>query len=971
MNQEAIDIVQKCLDTKDPYLDLGRLGLRDEDFAEGTELDKLLRRCTHLERLVLSDGWWQWNKKGVRVKKESHNGGLYNKLYRIPKAIKLLNGLTTLVISGQPHQRWGITDMIFLANLTYLRHLNIDYNYIYVIRGLDNLQTLRQLSIRGNKIKEIQGLEGLALLELLDIGDNYINEIRNLEGLPSLRQLNLDLNGISEIRGLEKFAGLGKIDISNNGIKNIEALQAFLTRATNPLKLVLKAETSMVQIGQLNVYGNRLQTPPMEVVERGNEAVLRYFSEQLEPAYEAKLLVVGEPEAGKTSLIKKLIDPTYTIPNNEDSTIGIQVIKWNCSHKSLPQSVKLNIWDFGGQEMQYLTHQFFLSSDALYILLTSARKDLDNLDYWFNIISLLGRNEKGENSELLVVANEIKMQEGQTSKTFDVVKYQNLYPYLPFKFHAVNLATAYNGDHRFDTLLELIQTKLSNLPVMGRLLPVKWGIVRKELDKEGVNYLSIEAYLSLCKKAGVDDKFALDLSSYLHKIGEVVHFQSDRTVNNFVILNPKWAVDGIYSILKRKEIVEAEGHFTQKQVYDIWENEKYSFGEKNMLLNLMVKDSFEVAYKIPNKTEEYIAPQLLPLVQPEHEWNKTGAMHFRYLYPFMPKGILTRLIVRLHEDIKYVGGKGLVWRTGVYFEKLGCTAKVEETKIVTTGQQVIAIELTGHTAHRKLLLYDICRSIEGIHKDAFSKILFERQVPCNCEHCQTLEQPGFFNYSELMQYIDDEIDKIRCKLKPKNEITVASLLKGIFDVDFTRIFVGDGEAPWTGRDRPTSEDPFEVNKVVSKMKKLFISYSKHDEEYKKEFHEHLVTLRDDEKLLSDFNCQQIDLGAAWDLTIQNEVENCDIMICLVSRSFLNTDYIRNKEVKKAIALGKQVIPIIIKPCDWETSDLGKLYAPLRGKPVSLNHEKLLQDIYEELTPVERDGNWTKVVKEMREKLFNN
>ena len=160
---------------------------------------------------------------------------------------------------------------------------------------------------------------------------------------------------------------------------------------------------------------------------------------------------------------------------------------------------------------------------------------------------------------------------------------------------------------------------------------------------------------------------------------------------------------------------------------------------------------------------------------------------------------------------------------------------------------------------------------------------------------------------------------------------------------------------------------FTHNKIPV-MKKLFISYSKHDEEYKEEFRKHLITLKE-QKLISSFNCKEIDLGADWDETIQRELDECNIVICLVSVDFLNTDYIRKYEVEKAIEKGKQVIPIIIKPCDWEPSNIGKLFAPNRGKSISLDQELFLRNIIKETTPIERAAWWVAIVKEMREKLF--
>ncbi len=55
--------------------------------------------------------------------------------------------------------------------------------------------------------------------------------------------------------------------------------------------------------------------------------------------------------------------------------------------------------------------------------------------------------------------------------------------------------------------------------------------------------------------------------------------------------------------------------------------------------------------------------------------------------------------------------------------------------------------------------------------------------------------------------------------------------------------------------------------------------------------------------------------------------------------------------------GTQVIPILIKPCDWENSNIGKLFAPNRGKSISLDQELFLRNIIKENTAIERAAWW--------------
>ncbi len=56
----AFDLIQKCIEQQNTYLDLGCCGLTDAEIGEGSVLDLALRACTHIETLILSNIWWSW-----------------------------------------------------------------------------------------------------------------------------------------------------------------------------------------------------------------------------------------------------------------------------------------------------------------------------------------------------------------------------------------------------------------------------------------------------------------------------------------------------------------------------------------------------------------------------------------------------------------------------------------------------------------------------------------------------------------------------------------------------------------------------------------------------------------------------------------------------------------------------------------------------------------------------------------------
>ncbi len=155
-------------------------------------------------------------------------------------------------------------------------------------------------------------------------------------------------------------------------------------------------------------------------------------------------------------------------------------------------------------------------------------------------------------------------------------------------------------------------------------------------------------------------------------------------------------------------------------------------------------------------------------------------------------------------------------------------------------------------------------------------------------------------------------------------------------------------------------------------KKVFISYSQQDESYKDELKKHLVTLIHENKV-STFDDRQLSLGGEWDSELKRKIDECDIMVCLVSVDFLNTGYIMKTEVPRALEKGKTVVPIVVRPCDWTESMLGVKNGVLKAKEISLFEEENDKNmpVFRSSTREERDMFWLQVVKEFRAKAFGN
>ena len=122
------------------------------------------------------------------------------------------------------------------------------------------------------------------------------------------------------------------------------------------------------------------------------------------------------------------------------------------------------------------------------------------------------------------------------------------------------------------------------------------------------------------------------------------------------------------------------------------------------------------------------------------------------------------------------------------------------------------------------------------------------------------------------------------------------------------------------------------------MARVFLSYSHADEELRNELEKHLDALRR-QGVISVWHDRRIGPGEELHQQISQELQTADIILLLVSADFLSSDYCYDTEVRRAMERHEQgdarIIPVILRPCDWQGAPFGKLLAvPKDGKPVS-------------------------------------
>jgi len=183
--------------------------------------------------------------------------------------------------------------------------------------------------------------------------------------------------------------------------------------------------------------------------------------------------------------------------------------------------------------------------------------------------------------------------------------------------------------------------------------------------------------------------------------------------------------------------------------------------------------NFELCYRLPDtKPETWLAPQLLPPSKPSDlmNWEQPGDLALRYRYEFMPKGLISRLMVRQH---RFVPKSDLGWVTGVLFERDGTQVLVE---IPSEGGEIV---LRARGPERKELLSVIAADLDALN-DSFHGLQHkvEKLVPCICSECCGLAIPVYFEQKRLLQRKKDKKLKIECP-SSYEDVDVLELLDGI------------------------------------------------------------------------------------------------------------------------------------------------------------------------------------------------
>jgi Leucine-rich repeat (LRR) protein len=702
-----------------------------------------------------------------------------NQLTTLPESLGQLTQLTGLDLSN--NQLTILPDS--LGQLTQLQSLNLSNNQLTILPdSLGRLTQLQSLDISKNLLTVLpDSLDNLRQLKRLYLGTaffdspsgnplGYIPEfVRNLKQLDDFAAWYCDLTLLPEwIEELPKLRalGLGRNNLREipTAIGNITGLEV-LWLDGNQLTDLPTSLTKNARLERFDISENPLNPELAEAYKQGIDGIKAYLRAKVEGGQiilnEAKLILVGEGEVGKTCLMDALLDKDW---QEHPSTHGIEIQPVKVTDSKSKTELTLNGWDFGGQRVYRPTHQLFFSAPAVYLVVWKPREGPQQgfVKEW---IQLIKRREP--TAKILVVATHGGPKQRQPDidrqEFWDVFGKDTIIDF----FHIESKPDKKGNRRGIKDLKKAIAQIAVNLPEVGRSVPKNWQDVRDALAKTKKAYLPLDDVIKICRKHKMDNEQANLFVTIEHRLGHLIHYQHDPILRDIVVLKPDWLATAISFVLDDEETRKNNGLVHFSRLGQLWSDPKrsktnrYSATLHKIFVRLM--ERFDLCYRVAGITSKddadpgYLIAQLVPDIRPENlenAWSSSlaqGDLQQTQICRIVDKqtgltasaeGLFYQLIVRLH---KYSLGRlnyhdSIHWQRGLVLDNAYNGRAFLEHK----GND---IHITVRAPYPQGFLTMLTEEVRFLVESFWEGLRCEVTVPClNPTPCK-----GLFEVSKLIE----------------------------------------------------------------------------------------------------------------------------------------------------------------------------------------------------------------------------
>lgn len=860
-----------------------------------------------------------------------------------------------------------LIDVLFLSELTQITTLYLGNNQLTNTSGIRRLKGIIVLGLNHNQLTDISEISELKEITRLNLCGNQLTDISALKELTKITVLDLSDNKLVDVSDLKIHKKMTWLNLNNNLIKNIFCLPNF-SELQAPNYLLIDNNPVWDKVGIL-LKGNENHLPIVrDFLSRQKEKTIKHII-----ILPQKVLFLGNHATGKSTLLHYIMDET--ISNKIDPT-HILAIKPYPPESELPEII---FYDFGGQDFYHGIYQVFLSTEAIYLILyhDDANKNAKvsdsaglsirhfNLKYWLGQKNFFEyKAGYKEHDPVLLVRTHADKEHKKSGINCNHCEHN-----IHEDFN-LSLAKTYEGnisDARKSAYSQGLEYFKSTLLALAK--------EKAKHRKEPRWYITFLKYIyskwqsneqKYVEVASLSDKFTTgDIKvelEQLHRTGLVFYYRGDPDLEDVVWLNPHAVIEHVHDdILSKKRISGKEGQLKPKDI------EKIDPKLIKLLQNQKVIFRHDPKKDKDDKDVEYIIPNYLPLSsdnQGEYDLLTFGfikpdfTLRFRHFLPF---GLINQMICFFGKQ----PDKKMFWRDQLLFTlggkektdedvQVGDKAKVtDKIKAVKDAKNDGEAKVLINLDFSKMVIKVYCArhvnaqaSVEKLREYLFFSMLslywsldleplaWDKFI--NPDPKVKNDSPGDSLAEKTPNYKLEQWNSLRWEEKYRPDDLYISLDSKSF-IKYRDLFAEndtnkinayriekDGH-DMLGEDVSTQLhlslfQAFNPNGKFNKMKNVFISYSHDDIQYRLELQKFLIN-PEREGLIEIWQDGMIEPGTDWDKAIKTKIETADIIIMLISQSFIASNYVHEVELKKALekALTNEarIIPILLSSCDWK------------------------------------------------------
>ncbi|XP_052097330.1 uncharacterized protein LOC127732305 [Mytilus californianus] len=659
--------------------------------------------------------------------------------------------------------------------------------------------------IRYNELMQTEKKENRYFVRIMIVGKESTGKTCLLR-----RLLKEDISGVSSTDGVDIVVRRCKInirdgkwiigkEIDDDKVSRIKRALIPNAEDRNTDNIEVDERKNISHGDDISTYKKDTTTDIMVIRDKSedtNESELLVMLEDFKAKSKVNLDKKGDTNQSSSLVMPEDItsDAKINLDNNKEtnkssSLVMPEDLMSNMFSKSTVNSPSnlyalCELWDFAGQKEFYATHQAFLTSSAVYLVVADMKDDISKqglgqyfadfqhigeyVDFWFDSIHCHRTTDKParyghfDPPILLVFTGkdkydkaDFKKREKELNDQIDqVLGFQSKYHHLHNKFY---LSNTNDSDTEFEKLQYAIYDTARKMGNWGNAFPLKWILLEHliEINKnDNKHFINFTDMSNLAKHPDINILEKEDLLLFLrfqHNVGNIIFFAN---IPDLIILRPQWLADAFRCLVSDRvenrrlhhhedwTLFIRQGKISESLITELFKAKDGSqLSEQTNNLHA-VMEKLDILVKIGNSN--YIMPSMMPpstfdvvcekfdiLTQ---KCKRTSWLCFKF--EFLPPSFFNHLsawFIRNYYSSKVEGGIAL-YRGICMFDIDGSGG----TKIlVTMSTDTIALQLVSFSEEEGFgstcsdIYREVKQLIEDIKERYKVKISFKLHFKCS------------------------------------------------------------------------------------------------------------------------------------------------------------------------------------------------------------------------------------------------